>query len=1808
MAKQQQDLSQDKSNTFIKGLNKDSDPSFVQEGMWTHARNATNNTFEGDLGTLSNESSNKFCVLTAPTVTNGSAYIIGSVHLYSDKWILFTAIHGPDQTLPSINSEIGLFEEGLCRYRPIVLDPCLNLSKWDLITGAAREKEDCTWQVYWSDGLNPDRYLNVGDPQTWPADNYVWQGDNTYANPAGDVIQWPGVTWQQICTDSSGTSQTSPGVWPTGHPVEDSCITCENTTDLDCDALRLARLMKTPCIHVSPGKAGGTLRNGSYMATLAYSIKGQKVTDWFSLSNVQPIWLLPEPQGALELDIEADNDNFDEFILVIVQNINQGAVAKQMGIYSTSTTKVYIDQIKEDLISVPIGQLPIQTPVFEKSDIMLEVNNYLLRVGPTSRFDFNYQPLANLITTNWVSTEYPADYYIQGGYKPSYLRDEVYSFFIRWVYNTGDKSSAYHIPGRKAIEYRIPQTGQFLFEDQVLNNFDSIFAPEKVFEVYNTATGSPVPPEVLDDGGVIIGRGPMAYWESSENYPDNKPEVWNASEHCWTGKQNDPDLSWDLCGKPIRHHKFPENIIYSPNGVEINVTQHFYSSFGLNENPNKIRLLGIEFNNIILPKDNQGNDIPGIVGYEILRGSREGNKSIIAKGMINNLRPYNLKVDQINPAQPLKGLYPNHPFNTITTLDPASGGNLNPGTNGINDPYIKATDDDDDEINYTLNDMPRNITTFHSPDTNFRTPFLSATELKLYGFLRGSSEQYFIEPNEHPQHKMLKDLTVLAVFLGGLVEGLVSLIGKRTINSPKGGFQSFIINPLVQGSNLVVPGLPPFFIPSYPGVDITNAQQALFNTANTAYETSLDGYFSNIITTVGDAFTGGNGLNAIVNGATSTMLNIGGYKEATYFSTEMGATGYLGVAGAVGNFLYYFSEGADLTLRAIYALVPYRQYALQMLGHGFYRRFFAHDLNQRRRFVIEESFYLRDTIQELPPYVNGAVVDKYRVNNLKRQNSVILRTSNAAGQNGGPHFILSQGNRDESLVTIGTAKDNLGNVGFSQRDKIKPFRATISSHYAGLKLRIVNQYGQLDSIKQIPVTPCEQKLSSRPSGDNYPAPNNTGIQCSYENPDGSSTFYILEQKKIAKTPTFFGGDTYVNRYTEKNVMLFFYDWLFGQPDGTEFNYFTRQLIPEPRFWINPEKYDISNLVPTSFGSGVPGTGPLPSSYYQLDNNSYNYASDQNGFSNFGPNFSQKDSYFYLATCVVRDFFVESDIIVDFRIDGLEPFQKSYNPYTYTDLQTMFNINPDTIERGNYYAYDYSLAISKLFTQYFSQGNLQSRYYDPEVSKLCYTYYPDRIIYSLPQQDESAKDSWFVYLVNNYKEFKDQISGVKNFAKTGIFITFKNSSPLAFQGVDQLQTDFGTKITIGDGGLFAQTPQSIVIADKPFEYGSSQDSRSVISTPAGLFYVSQNQGKIFAYAQGLTEISQSGMKWWFNNFLPFKLLEDFPEYPHIDNPVAGIGCQSSYDNENSVLYFTKKDYKLRDDMKGTLSYDRRQNKFFTINSLGQVTKTFVDLGNPLYFEDASWTISYDPKTRFWISFHDWHPSLFIPTKNTFCTTVFNQVWKHNANCDDFCNFYGVNYPFEIEFPFITGQTVTTTRSMEYILECYRRARYNCVDQFHVLDYNFDQAVVFNSEQVSGYLNLNLFPKNNVTLSLDYPQVNLNDIDILFSKEENKYRFNQFWDITKDRGEFPVGSDYPPTGPVIPGSTILDGPYEEQNIWITAPNGYSKILNPNNLDYQKPELQRKRFRHYLNFLNLSRTISGDTNMIVKIMNVKNTYSPR
>lgn len=1805
-----QDTSQNITDSFIKGLNKDSDPSYVTEGMWTHAVNMVNNSKTGRVGSLSNESSNYICFESGkffPAAVT-EKYVIGAIYLYSDKWVILTAGH--NSLGQPINSEIGLFEEENCVYRPIVIDPCLKFDKRYLISGTSREREDCTWQIYWADGLNPDRFLNIGNSKTWPSlDDHIF-GGSTGANAnyysllgTGTKSLWPGVQWKETCK------------------IINDCNICENTNALDCEKIRLARLMTTPCLRLKLGQTGGTLANGTYFVVIAYLINGQKVTDYFSQSNYQFIYSPDDLEGSLDLEIEADNINFDEFELVIVSCTNQQTVAKRMGVYSTNTSAISFDQIDPSNISIPLDQLPLKTPVFETSDQIAELNTYLLRVGPKSKFDFNYQPLANMITTKWASVEYPAEYYMKGGNKTNYMRDEVYSFFIRWVYNTGDKTSSYHIPGRAPRQFTVPTTGTSFLETSTLNgDTNTLTTGERVFEIYNTATADNNNSYIgtkTDDGGTVIATGDMGYWESTESYPDNRPDIWNPSTLCWTGAT---DASFDLCGKHIRHHKFPEDFINNNPTTDVIRFRSNPTPQTAVGNDYYIRLMGVFFSNIQLPKDNDGNDIPGIAGYEILRGSREGNKTIVAKGMVNNYRTY-----KIAGNNQYTGLYANYPFNTITPSSSTLGGFVA----GQSDPYIKAG------LKATV---PSDIISFHSPDTMFRTPFLSTPEFKLYGHLQGVSNQQFVSPSDHPKFKLLSDATVTVMILFGIAEALVANIGQRTTVQPGIGFQS-LMGPDTEGTeqkggsgnmnfNFFGAWTPAAgsqtgtgsgswtdrsggTIETKPEEYTDSATKTAVNSAIGAFDGVVSAY--DIGGTIADATSTSDLLgDAYANAAKANITNKGAVYTAPVLQTEVSKTRYLPkalqfLANGVG-LANYFSQGVEIALKILYAVTSYKPFALQMKAYGFYSEMQPVGNNDIKRFTIDDAFYLRDNIQQMSKYLdNNGVYRSYSINNLKRPATVTLRVKNGANQNVGPKDL----NIDKSLVTLGTLiQTNLINppftTSFDTNHISDPFSLPIASHYGALKGRVRNQYGQLDSIKQITITNCEQKLS----GSNVQEI--TAVTCN-----------SVSKKRfvIPRTPILFGGDTYVNRYTEKNNMLFFLDWLYNEPDGFEYNYYLKSMIPHPRFRLNSQLYDASNLAElfTNFANFIanaqtPGTGVLPSKFYNLDyfegNGSkfYDYANDI--AANYPGFFICRDSYFYLAASSIRDFFVESEVLLDFRKQADNIGNKFYDPYRYTNYQEMFDMNPEIMGKNSFYQYDYSLSVSKLYNQYFSLGSIQSRYYDPNVSELCYTYFPNRIIYSLPQQDEAIKDSWMVYLVNNYKTFKSQISGVKPINKSGIIITFRNDSPLMFQGVDTLNTDLGTKVTIGDGGLFSQPAQAVANSDKAYEYGASQNRLSVISTPVGIFYISQAAGKIFSYGSGLQELSQQGMKWWFTLFLPYKLTVDFPLYPYQDNPVAGIGCQSVFDNTNTILYFCKKDYQLIDSYKGRTTY-------VPLRADGTGDYFIVDkndafqyrLGDPTIFRDASWTISYDPKSQFWISFHDWHPDLLLPTKDVFISTKGTGGWRHNWLCDSYCNYYGQDYACEIDIPIVSGQTITTTRSIEYIMEAYRKSS-NCVDSHHVLDYNFDTAVVYNSEQVSGYLNLNLYPKNDLVLARQYPKVNLNNnsFDILFSKEENKYRFNQFWDITKDRGEFPIGGTYPPIGPVIPNTTLLIGNYTNETTWITEPDGFRRVLNTNNLDYTKPQLQRKKFRHYMSFVNLKKNKSGNTNIILKINNSKNEISLR
>jgi hypothetical protein len=517
---------------------------------------------------------------------------------------------------------------------------------------------------------------------------------------------------------------------------------------------------------------------------------------------------------------------------------------------------------------------------------------------------------------------------------------------------------------------------------------------------------------------------------------------------------------------------------------------------------------------------------------------------------------------------------------------------------------------------------------------------------------------------------------------------------------------------------------------------------------------------------------------------------------------------------------------------------------------------------------------------------------------------------------------------------------------------------------------------------------------------------------------------------------------------------------------------------------------------------------------------------------------------------------------------------------------------DIIKSGDYYKYDYSLSISKLVNSSITWGNLLPRDYFPETYATCYTYRPNRVIYSLPQQEESKKDNWRLFLSNNYKNFSSPVTSIKQVNKTGALFMMKWQSPLQFMGVEELKLDgTGAKITIGDGALFSgpQQLQSITNADESYEYGSNQGRFCSVNCVHGVFWVSQNQGKVFQYGgQGINEISNNGMKWWFAKYLPSKLLEIYPNYLYYDNPVEGIGVQMIYDNTHELIYITKRDFLPIGNQKLNST-----GKFVApSSSTGQDIPVGFD--NKEYWEEISWTISYDPKTKAWVSFHDWIPNFLIPGRSHFMSVapesgfVADTIWKHNIRCDSYCNYYGVDYPFEIEFVSATGQQVNSMRSIEYLLEAYNYSN-DCRDKFHNYYENFDQAIVYNSEQISGLLQLNLHAKNDPLSLLAYPQINSNFIGIQYAKVENKYRFNQFWDITNNRGQnLPSPINIP--------------------MFNIAGNGYIYPINPAYVNYSKSPLERKKFRHNVNKVFLRRLVSGSNKFLFKISNQKNLQSPR
>lgn len=694
-----------------------------------------------------------------------------------------------------------------------------------------------------------------------------------------------------------------------------------------------------------------------------------------------------------------------------------------------------------------------------------------------------------------------------------------------------------------------------------------------------------------------------------------------------------------------------------------------------------------------------------------------------------------------------------------------------------------------------------------------------------------------------------------------------------------------------------------------------------------------------------------------------------------------------------------------------------------------------------------------------------------------------------------------------------------------------PVRGIASVFYVTNKQSNPNQYGTIENTKPIKIHNCVKY------------------------------FDTTDEETLYDTEELFGGDCIIYMHSHLNKFPVFRQNIANAayPPGMAYNYRNYNNAAFARYWMDTTEFNMGGLL-NLIGKTTPSQAKLPNQKFNLDGNKPGTA-----------DWIVEDQYMYLSVNGVINYVAEADYNIAYREnkqegEGTNLYQPHYSE-NQTNLSYIFRsdlqVKPENFSLDSSYKF---LVQNQLFSKQFLEIK-------PVIRE------KNSISYSLPSFNTQGFNNWRYFLPNNYFSFDERdyglLTGIHALDQDRVVFLFSGASPFISMGRDQLETLNGRNVTIGDGGLFAQMPREMMHTD--VAYGSNHDKYAFRSTQFGHFYVSRKQGKIFNLSDQLNEISREGLHKWCAKYMPLNIEKDFPNYPFLDNPATGVGYLIAFDNIYETIYISKRDYLVKSQFKSDIAYDIESNKF-TYRELP------IEFGDKSFFDDASWTISYHAPNKIFASWHDWKPDGIIQEERHFISIKDNTLWKHNERCDLYANYYDIDYPYELEFGVSTQSIVHLLQSLEYEQEAYEY-RNDCRDKYHNFYETFNKAIIYNSEQTTGLLNLidtTDIKRTHYTL----PKYYTNGVsDIPLVKAENKFRFNEFRDYTADRGR---------------------SGFNERHIFVLKPNGYERFLNPPNIDFQQK--YAPRIRHYFNKVWLSKDIVGKINLITKFANTKLQISSR
>lgn len=1745
-------------NQAMLGLNTDGISQQIKPGTLTYALNAQINSFDGNMVTYQNEQSNVLCsefktgykiigyhsiveqertilFMTNPDTGESEIGELNNVITcdvddptnLNDKKSSNYVNNGYNCTDPSIacagSGEILTFYElykklhpttnlqvnTCCSYRTIINARCLNFNIGfpihkivHRIVDLNDDANKCGTEIYWADGLNPRRFINLDDL-----------------------------------------------------PFETSILGCDRikANIIDCDLMEVQPTVKMPCISPLVVDDGGSLIAGTYQFAIQYTNdRGEGYTAYYSITN--PVGVFRQRYGfdfnfetdkSIKLFISNLDTKFKYFNLAVIKTINGVTDPELVGTYEilSDTAEVVYSGNNKTQLNITIEDIFQKYPYYRIASEVTVAGDSVMWANLKSDKRLNYQSIANAIELKWITYQIPYNEFqsyrngVNSALYRGYMRDEVYAFEIVFLLKNGQQTDGFHIPGRTSI----PSDLTPVENDDVLTtelNSCTIEDPEQPrWKVYNTGSVTGFEPAYLaaPDPDCYVGPyeyGEMSYWESTKRYPCD-PAIWGA-----------------LADQPIRHHKFPDNIITHIHDTNPDTTDKEFE--------HKIYPIGvkIDLDNIkqaIINSDLTDQQKSQIIGYRIIRSDRVNNKSVIAKGLLYNMGSY-VPYSEGSPITDQEAFYPNYPFNDLgddpflTNLSSVNDGGFNIGIlDNLNNRVALARQQLETIESLLPIIAPVCYTAIDTcAGDPFGTPVIEITNSELAQlqnliFIAKNFGQdltdaiqvildYYqakIEANEQICQDDVAALTLDSDFINDFLDAIgdvdtstaitnftaiVAYINANagTLDSHPNATDIFTLRTnlvTILNANDDLQDMVPEIQDNYDDYNDALTELALvecdgevvnesafsrsrftFHSPDTHFYQPLLGTYLKFETLEGGTSIGNfvkvnnHAGHKLMSSFSAGIALAAGIALGALFSAEPRAHVIGSLPGAIYTAYYPdFPSIGTIAEKSLYwnqqfktlieNLLPEKNYAYQYNAIGLYNAYEPIPNTGNKQRALDKAYYLIPGFQTLG--------DIFPINNWKRESSVFFRTNQLSTA---PLF------PNDPLI-IGSLEEDDSRVSYSADRQIY---SNVLSYYASNKRKVYDQYGDIYTYGIVDTGYC-------------------GL-------------VDLTLDYTDQTDAVFGGDIFINRFGLKRKLSYFIDTAVDKPNGTDIEYSDLSNVGRVRYWYNTG----SSQVPGSGFSGLmKSILGVPQS--NLDGNSNNLFY-QNG-------------RIYLYSYGIAYFFVESEVNVDFRQAGNTTSHDFY-PNVGTGIPNDWLQETNVpISHDNYYIYNKTYSKQNK-ENFFSHLPLS---FDPLEE--CQQDFTHRVIYSDPNRWRIYKPISFYDFPKNY----GKLTSIDTITNNQILVRFENKSYI-YNALTAIQTSSGKYAYLGNPDVFRSAPP-LDFGETDLGYAGSQH-RFLLRTEVGHLFIDAKRGTIFlvngsSSGPRAEPISDSGMKKWFGRNLPFEISKHYPNV-NIDNPFNGIGLTGVWDSENERFIITKLDYEPVTEFKNDITYDEYYGKFYYKNAE-------ILLEDTKYFCNKSWTLSYSPGTKSWISFHSYIPNYYIGLNGFFLTgkntTLNNQkssVWIHNLVHTSFQRFFGKLEPYVLEYPFVfkaQDEILQNVKDYTTILEYYNE------NDFYEINEGvfFNKAVLYNNQQCSGVRNLYPKPKGKLNLYFNYPKFNEDSIDIVYTKSDNYFNYNSIWDVVKN-----PNNHYP--------------------IWIESCMNKSidRILNNDKFDYSKRSHQKTKLR--------------------------------